>query len=143
MKLIESLTAAAKDPIPQGTLDVLSKKLRPVEESCKRINELAYRSSSLVDEYAKDILAVVKAFDSIPSHLAGAGVLKNEIRSYLTDFCGVPKASVSKMIAVEAFTKQLKEQQSFCVGWYESLPMSSRYTLTLMSEKGFNKAWAE
>jgi hypothetical protein len=47
------------------------------------------------------------------------------------------------MLSVEAFTKKLKSQRSHAHDWYQFLPMSSRYTLTLMDEKGFSKAWAE
>jgi hypothetical protein len=143
MNLIESLAAVSNASIPANTLATLSRNLRPVEGSCKRINELAGKSSGLVDEYADDILAVVNAFDNIPSHLGGAGTLKKEIRSYLTNFCGVSKARVSKLLSVEALTRQLRENKSACLGWYESLPISSRYTLTLVSEKGFDTAWAE
>lgn len=143
MNLIESLTAVSNASIPANTLATLSRNLSPVEVSCKRINELAGKSSNLVDEYASDILAVVNAFDNIPSYLTGAGTLKKEIRSYLTNFCGVSKARVSKLLSVEAFTRQLRENKSYCLSWYESLPISSRYTLTLVSEKGYGKAWAE
>jgi hypothetical protein len=47
------------------------------------------------------------------------------------------------MLSVEAFTKKLKSQGSHAYDWFKSLPMSSRYVLTLINEQGFSKAWAE
>lgn len=142
MNLIETLTINS-ERLPSQTIQALGSKLEAVAESSRRIGELASRSASLIDEYASDIIMVVKAVDSLDDHLPGASVVKKELRRYLTDYCGVSKARISKMITVEAFTKQLTNQQSACLEWYKSLPMSSRYTLTLMDEKGFNKAWAE
>jgi hypothetical protein len=142
MYLIESITQSSNEQITNETIEVLKSKLEGVRESSRRVAELSARSASLVDEYAVDILKVVKAVDSIPEHLPGSGVIKKELRRYLTDFCGVSKERVSKMLSVEAFTKKLKSQGSHAHDWYESLPMSSRYILTLMDEKGFSKAWA-
>lgn len=143
MYLIESITQSSNEKITNETIEVLKSKLEGVRESSRRVAELSSRSAALVDEYALDILKVVTAVDSIPEHLPGSGVIKKELRRYLTDFCGVSKARVSKMLSVEAFTKKLKSQGSHAHDWYQSLPMSSRYILALMNEQGFSKAWAE
>lgn len=74
--------------------------MKPSRESSRRIGELASRSASLIDEYASDIIMVVKAVDSLDDHLPGASAVKKELRRYLLDYCGVSKARVSKMITV-------------------------------------------
>lgn len=129
-------------PVCLNTWVTLKKKLEKNPEACAGVYTVLTTNRQMLGKHSKDIAIVCDAIETLPSHLADASVLKSAARKWLADG-GISKSSQTKILGAAAFGAQLVNQKFDGLSWYKSLPVSSQYVLSTMTDQDFNQVWTK
>jgi hypothetical protein len=129
-------------PVCLNTWATLKSKLEKNPEACAGVYAVLTANRQMLGKHSKDIAIVCDAIESLPSHLADASVLKSAARKWLADG-GISKSSQTKILGAAEFGAQLVRQKFDGLSWYKSLPVSSQYVLSTMTDQDFNQVWTK
>ena len=104
------------------------------------LDSMRSASSAVEREHAGYAIRLVEAVATAPMDPTQRKYVRKTLKPLLEEI-GFKPSNVSKILGSTTFVAQLQANGSDATDWVKSLPISSQYELSRMSDSGFSQAW--